>query len=82
MAIKECQLNIRLTPATDQWLEQVAGGKEKKADYVRRLLEDDMRRRQEDVELAMFNRAAEDLAEEDYNERESLLGAFSNRDAT
>ncbi len=81
MGIKECQLNVRLTSATDAWLEQVAGGRDRKADYVRRLIEEDMRRQREQAELEMFNRAAADLTESDIAEREDLLVAFSNRGA-
>lgn len=81
MATKDRQLNVRLAPTTDRWLERVAGGREKKAEYVRRLIEADMRRRQEETELAMFNAAAADLTEADREAREELLGAFSNRDA-
>ena len=82
MSIKERQLNVRLTPATDQWLEQAARGKGKKADYVRALIEADMRRTQEDQELEMFNRAALDLTAADDAERACLLNAYSNRDGT
>ncbi|HEX7239196.1 MAG TPA: hypothetical protein VF263_02940 [Longimicrobiaceae bacterium] len=79
MASKETQLNVRLDPAVDRWLERAAGGRDKRADYIRRLVEEDMRRTQEEAEVAMFNRAAEDLTEQDIEEREQLLGIFSNR---
>ena len=80
MALKERQLNVRLTPASDRWLERVAGGRAAKAEYVRGLIEEDMRRRQEDEELAMFNEAARDLTAQDGEERECLVSAFSNRE--
>jgi len=82
MSVKERQLNVRLTPATDQWLEQAAHGKSHKADYVRALIEEDMRRQQEAEELAMFSQAARDLTPEDGQERDRLLNAYSNRDDT
>lgn len=82
MLVKERQLNVRLTPAMDQWLEQAAGGRARKADYVRGLIEKDMRRRQEEEELAMFNQAARDLTSEDHDERQRLLNAYSNRDGS
>ena len=80
MALKERQLNVRLTPASDQWLEQVAGGKAGKAEYVRSLVERERRRQQEEDELAMFNEAARDLTAEDRQEREQLVSAFANRE--
>jgi hypothetical protein len=81
MTTREQQLNIRLDPQLDHWLEHAAGGRDRRADYVRKLIQKAMRRDQEEAEIAMFNRAAAELTADDLEEREDLLSAFSNRDS-
>ena len=56
------------------------GGRKNRAKYVRALIEREMRRAREESELEMFNHAARDLTRRDTEERERLVGAFSNRD--
>ena len=79
-AIKERQISVRVPAETDAWLEQRAGGKRKKAAFLRELIEREMALHREHELLAMFNRAAGHLKVADLEERESLLAAFSGRD--
>lgn len=80
MAVKETQLNLRLAVHLNHWIERQAGGPEKRAEYVRGLIESDMQQALEQAELEMFNQAAADLTDEDRAERELLISAFSNAD--
>ena len=79
MTSKDTQLNVKLPPRMSRWLEERAGGRNRRADYVRELIESDMRRARLEEETLMFNRAAADLTPDDLDEREDLLTAFSNQ---
>lgn len=74
---KDRQISIRIGSETDAWLERRAGGSRKKAGFVRRLIEQEKDREREQELLRMFNRAAEDVTDDDVEERESLIGGFS-----
>jgi hypothetical protein len=81
MATKEAQINLRLPDDLDAWVEAHAGGKRRKPEYIRQLIERE-KQRQEEAELtAMFNNAWDTLTDEERDveraERESLLGAFA-----
>jgi hypothetical protein len=83
MATKEAQINLRLPSELDRWVEEQAGGKRRKPAYIRRLLEQE-RARTEEAELqAMFDRAWDELTEEDREavraEREQWVGVYSGR---
>lgn len=77
--LKEKQISLRVPEEVDRWLEQRAGGARKKAAFIRELVERERAAERENELLAMFNRAAEELTEEDYAGRERLVGAFANR---
>jgi hypothetical protein len=81
MATKEAQINLRLPEDLDAWVEAHAGGKRKKPEYIRQLIEREKRRQDEAELLAMFNAAWDGLTDkerdEERTERESLLGAFT-----
>ncbi len=79
---RDRQISIRIASETDAWLERRAGGSRNKAGLVRRLIEQEMVRERERELLQMFNRAAEDVAGEDLEERESLIGGFAGGPAT
>lgn len=76
MAVKGRQISVRVMGETDAWLERRAGGRSKKAEFIRRLIEREMAREKEANLLDMFNKAAAEVREEDRTEREALLGAF------
>lgn len=72
---KDRQISIRIAKDTDAWLELRAGSSKNKAGFVRQIIERERAREREQELLAMFNKAAADVTEEDLFERESLLGA-------
>ncbi len=74
---RDRQISVRIGSETDAWLERRAGGSRNKAGLVRRLIEREMAREREQELLRMFNRAAEDVIDEDLEERESLIGGFA-----
>ena len=80
---REPQVNIRFSEETRDWLELRAGDKRAVPAYVRDLVEHERAREQaaeREKELrAMFNRAAEDLTEEDREERRLFMQAHPNR---
>lgn len=78
---RDRQISVRIGSETDAWLEKRAGGSRNKAGLVRRFIEREMAREREQELLRMFNRAAEDVTEEDLEERESLVGGFAGRPA-
>ena len=80
MPSKECQISVRVMRQTDAWLERRAGGRSKKADFVRRLIEKEMARERDEELLQMFDEAAASLRDADHAEREALLGAFASND--
>ncbi len=73
---RDRQISIRIGSETDAWLEKRAGSSRNKAGLVRRLIQREMANEREQELLRMFNRAAEDVTEEDLDERESLIGGF------
>ncbi len=77
MPAKGRQISVRVMRETDSWLERRAGGRLNKADFVRRLIEREMAREQEETLLEVFNKAAAEVSESDRAEREGLLGAFA-----
>lgn len=77
---KSRQISIRVQSETDTWLERRAGGKQKKAEFIRRLIEREMALEREQALLEMFNRASAEVTEEDFEERETLLGGFAGND--
>ncbi len=74
---RDRQISVRIASETDAWLERRAGGSRNKAGFVRRLIEQEKAREREQELLRMFNRAAEDVTENDVEERESLIGGFA-----
>lgn len=74
------QVNVKLDPELSAWITKRAGGPEKRAAYLRALAERDRAQAQFEEELAMFNKAALELTEEDRQEREDLLSAYPNRE--
>lgn len=76
----ETQVNIRFSEETAQWLEARAGGRRAVAAFVRELVERERAAAREQELLAMFNRAAEDLTDEDREERRLFMQAHPNRD--
>ena len=74
---RDRQISVRIASETDAWLERRAGGSRKKAGFIRQLIEREKVRERERQLLEMFNRAAEDVTEDDVAERESLLGGFA-----
>lgn len=81
MAIKEAQINLRLPADLDAWVEAQAGGKRGKPAFVRRILERERAREEEERMLAMFNAASDSLSPEEQEElraeREDWMGAYS-----
>lgn len=73
---KDRQISVRIASDIDAWLERRAGSSKNKAAFIRRLIERERAREREQQLLQMFNEAAEDVTEEDHEERESLLGGF------
>jgi len=82
MATKEAQINLRLPDELDAWVETHAGGKRKKPEYIRRLIEREKQRQEEAEMLEMFTRAWNSLTEEEREEeraeRERWLNAYSS----
>ena len=79
---KSRQISVRVLRETDLWLEKRAGGRAKKADFVRSLIEREMARELEENLLEVFNKAAAELTDGDRAEREALLGAFAANEET
>lgn len=79
-SLKEKQISVRVPEEVDRWLEERAGGARKKAAFIRGLVERERAVEREGELLRMFNRAAEDLTEEDREERERLVSALAHHD--
>ena len=79
MATKEAQINLRLPADLDAWIEEQAGGKRGKPEYIRRLLERARQQEAEESMLRMFNAAWDSLSAREKaavrEEREAWLGA-------
>jgi hypothetical protein len=74
------QINIRVSEETRVWLEAQAGSKRGVPAYVRDLVERERAAQRERDLLAMFNRAALDLTDEDREERRLFMRAHPKRD--
>ncbi len=83
MAGKEAQINLRLPSELNSWVEGQAGGSRMKAAYIRRLLERERARVEEEELKSMFDQAWEGLSPEEREavraEREAWIGAYSGR---
>lgn len=79
VAQREPQVNIRFTEETRRWLEERAGDRRAVPAYVRDLVERERAAERERELLAMFNRAAEFVTEEDREERRLFMQAHPNR---
>ncbi|HEX8904812.1 MAG TPA: hypothetical protein VF771_08230 [Longimicrobiaceae bacterium] len=77
--LKERQISVRVSDDVDQWLEARAGGPRRKATFIRDLIERERAAERHQELLEMFNKAAEELTDEDFAERERLVDAFANR---
>ena len=81
MATKEAQINLRLPADLDAWVESRAGGKRDKPEFVRRILERERAREDEEQMLKMFNTAWDSLSPEEREEigeeREDWMGAYA-----
>lgn len=77
---KEAQVSVRLSAGMAGWLERRAGEEGSKAEVVRALIEDEMAREEQERLRRMFDAAAEELTEEEREDRELLLGAFAPGD--
>jgi hypothetical protein len=75
----DVQVNIRLSPALLDWLQQRAGSRRGVAGFIRQLIEE-CRQTEHDVDLLeMFNAAARDLTAEDRDERRQFMRAHPGR---
>ena len=68
MATKDAQINLRLPADLDAWLESRAGGKRGKPEFVRRLLERERAREEENRMRVMFDEAWDSLSAEEREE--------------
>ena len=79
MGTKEAQINLRLPADLDAWIEEQAGGKRQKPEYIRGVLERARARQAEESMLRMFNAAWDSLSDRERavvrEEREAWLGA-------
>jgi hypothetical protein len=74
------QLNIRISHEVRKALARAAGRVQLIPDLVRRIIDAHLREVREQELLAMFNRGARDLTEEDRQDRETWTRAYSNRE--
>lgn len=77
---RDAQVSVRIPASIDAWLEQRAGEIQSKADVVRDLIEAEIAREELQRLPAMFDLAARDLTAEDREDRELLLGGFSDQE--
>lgn len=61
------------------WVDRHVGEYESRASFVRAVLRKEMEREREEGLRQMFDRAAEELSDEDLGEREDLVAAFAGR---
>lgn len=78
--VKEKQISVRFPEDVDRWIEERAGGARKKAAFIRDLVERERAAERENELLEMFNRAAEELTDEDFAERDRIVGAFAHKE--
>jgi hypothetical protein len=81
MATKEAQINLRLPAELDAWVEAHAGGKRRKPEFIRQILERERAREEEEQMLNLFNTAWDSLSPEEKaeirEEREDWMGAYA-----
>lgn len=70
------QVNVRLEPELNEWLEERAGGSRGRADFIRGLLVRERARDRAWELRSMFDRAAAEVDEEERADREWLLEAY------
>lgn len=73
---KEAQVCVRIPGYIDQWLQARAEQLGSKADVIRTLIEEEMGREEEERLRRMFDAAADELTDEEREDRDLLLGAF------
>lgn len=77
---RDSQVSVRISEAMTRWLERRAGTEGSKAEVVRTLIEEEMEREERQRLRAMFDAAAEELTDEEREDRDRLVGAFSPED--
>lgn len=78
--VKDAQVSVRIPMTILEWLDRRAGSARSRADIVRQLLEEEMRREDAARLTEMFDAAASDLTREEREDRDRLLGALSRDD--
>lgn len=78
--LKSAQVSVRIPATILEWLDRRAGAARSRADIVRELLEEEMRREDAARLTAMFDAAGADLTPEEREDRDRLLGALSRDD--
>lgn len=76
---KSSQVSLRIDEEMADWIERRVPRGGSRAQFVRDLLEREMRREREEELREMFDRAAEELTEEDREERERPVDVFPDR---
>lgn len=77
---KGAQVSVRIPASVDAWLRRRAGKHRTKADVVRQLLEEEIAREEVARLQRMFDAAAQELTEEDREDRDLILGSFSDQE--
>lgn len=77
---KSEQIHVRVDESLAAWVDGHVAEAGSRASFVREVLRDEMERERERELRVMFDRAAEELTEEDLEEREDLVEAFSGRE--
>lgn len=78
-ASRTSQVSIRIDDEMADWIDRRVPEGESRAQFVRDLLKEEMRREREEALRAMFDRAADELTTEDLEERERGVAVFPNR---
>ena len=73
---KEAQVCVRIPGYVDEWLQARAAQLGSKADVLRTLIEEEMAREEAERLRRMFDAAADELTDEEREDRDLLLGAF------
>lgn len=77
---KDAQVSVRIPASVNEWLRRRAGKHRTKAEVVRELIEAEMALEEADRIREMFDAAATELTAEDREDRDLILGAFSDRE--
>ncbi|MFQ5889628.1 MAG: hypothetical protein ACE5JR_06205 [Gemmatimonadota bacterium] len=77
---KSSQVSVRIDEEMANWIDRHLPQNGSRAEFVRDLLERQMRRERQERLREMFDRAAAELNREDLEEREDLLSSFADRD--